>query len=538
MKKRVLYVEDDPRNMSYVSRIVQNEGHELIEAESGEVGWEKVINERPDLVLMDLRLPGELDGIELTRRIKAEPALTQIPIVVLTGYGDNPETRAEAEAAGCNGFLHKPASIRKIQEVLREFLGQTKTAQVSLPDNIEEHEPLFAGQPEKHHSYLKRLECSYCRMSYDADQLIRVCVECGRPLLARYDLEKAKSELDRDAIWRRPANLWRFRELLPVRDERYIYTLGEGGKPVIELKRLGRRLGLKHLFLKDEGQNPTGSFKALGLAVAVSRARELGATEFVIPTAGNAGGALAAYAARAGARAHVYMPVDAPEVNSFEVQIVGADLKEIAGLINDAGRIAAAMAVERGWFDVSTLKEPYRLEGKKIMGYELAAAFAWKLPDVIIYPTGGGTGLIGIWKAFDEMEELGWIDSRRPRMIAVQSESCAPIVRAFHEGAEEARPWENAKTIASGLRVPVAIGDRLMLAVLRESQGTAVALPDRQIWTARGLLASTEGIFAALEGGATIGALQKLVETREITPHEKVLVINTGNGLKERFLLT
>lgn len=386
-------------------------------------------------------------------------------------------------------------------------------------------------------SYLTHLECSVSGEHYDAGRLIRLS-DGGHPLLARYDLQKAATELDRDQIAHRPATLWRFHELLPVRDPGSIVSLGEGGKPVLKLNQLGRHLGLEQLYLKDEGQNPTGSFKALGLSVAVSRALELGAHEFVIPTAGNAGGALAAYAARAGVPAHVYMPNDAPLINILEVQMTQADLQLVNGLINDAGRKAAIAAEEGGWFDVSTLKEPYRLEGKKIMGYELAQAFDWQLPDVILYPTGGGTGLVGMWKAFDELEALGWINSYRPRMVVVQAEGCAPIVKAFNDGAEVAEPWENAATLAGGLRVPVAIGSRLMLQVLKETQGTAVALSDNEIRAAQKLLATHEGIFACLEGAATVGALQHLVKTGWVRPDEKVLVFNTGTGLKHRFLLT
>jgi len=294
---------------------------------------------------------------------------------------------------------------------------------------------------------------------------------------------------------------------------------------------------LNHLLIKDEGQNPTGSFKALGLSAAVSRAMELGVQEFVIPTAGNAGGALSAYAARGGARAHVYMPSDAPLINITEVQMTGADLHLVKGLIHDAGREAALAAEKGGWFDVSTLKEPYRIEGKKIMGYELAAALGWRLPDVIIYPTGGGTGLIGMWKAFAEMQALGWIGPQRPRMVAAQSDGCAPIVKAFHEGAEVAEPWPNAATLAGGLRVPVTIGSRLMLAALKESGGTAVAVPDSHIREAQQLLATREGMFVSLEAAATIAALQVLTADRWISPDECVLVFNTGSGLKYRLLL-
>ena len=386
-------------------------------------------------------------------------------------------------------------------------------------------------------TYLSHLECSLTNRKYDANQLIRLSDE-GQPLLARYDLGKARTELDRDKIMHRPASMWRFHELLPVGDPDCRITLGEGGKPILKLHNLGQTLGLNQLFMKDEGQNPTGSFKALGLAAAVSRALELGAKEFVIPTAGNAGGALAAYAARAGVTAHVYMPSDAPLINIMEVQMSGADLHLVNGLINDAGREAGAAAAEGGWFDVSTLKEPYRVEGKKIMGYELAAAFDWQLPDVIIYPTGGGTGLIGMWKAFDEMEQLGWIGSQRPRMVAAQSDGCAPVVKAFHNGDEATTTWENAATLAGGLRVPATIGGRLMLRALRDSGGTAVAVSDGRIMQAQKLLASQEGVFVSLEAAATVAALQDLVTQNWIKPDERVLIFNTGNGLKHRMLLT
>ena len=387
-------------------------------------------------------------------------------------------------------------------------------------------------------NYLTHLECSHCQIIYDADQVIRLCTECGYPLLARYDMDKARADLDRDEVAKRPSTMWRFEELLPIRDSRHIITLGEGGNPVLKLHNLGVHLGLNQLYIKDEGQNPTGSFKALGLAAAVSRAVELGVEEFVIPTAGNAGGALAAYAARAGKRAHVYMPSDAPLINIMEVQVTGADLHLVNGLINDAGREAAADAKEGGWFDVSTLKEPYRIEGKKIMGYELALMFDWQLPDVIIYPTGGGTGLIGMWKAFDEMEKLGWIGSHRPRMVVAQSSGCAPIVKAFHDGADEAVPWPNAATMAGGLRVPVAIGSRMMLTAVRDSGGTAVAVPDSEIRDAERLLATMEGMFVSLEAAATVAALQKLIADDWVDPDERIVVFNTGSGLKYRLLLT
>ena len=380
-------------------------------------------------------------------------------------------------------------------------------------------------------NYLTHLECSLTHKQYAADQLIRLS-DAGLPLLARYDLAKARAEIDRDALWQRPSNMWRYRELLPVRDPRFITTLGEGGKPVLPLPRLGQHLNLKQLFVKDEGQNPTGSFKAMGLSAAVSRALELGVDEFVIPTAGNAGGALAAYAARAGVKAHVYMPNDAPTINAVEVQMAGGDLHLVNGLINDAGREAAQSAAVGGWFDVSTLKEPYRLEGKKIMGYELAAAFNWRLPDVIIYPTGGGTGLIGMWKAFAEMGQLGWIDDQRPRMVAVQASGCAPVIKAFHAGAEATAPWENAATQAGGLRVPVAVGGRLMLQALRESGGTAVAVSDEHIMRAHKEWAYTEGMFVSLESAATLAALQILTDQKWIHSDERVVLFSTGSGLK------
>ena len=386
-------------------------------------------------------------------------------------------------------------------------------------------------------SFLTHLECSLCHQTYDADQLIRLCPACEHPLLARYDLAHAAATLDRDEMAHRPNILWRYHEMLPIRDPRYHISLGEGGTPVLKLDNLGQVFGLKQLYLKDEGQNPTGSFKALGLSVAVSRAVELGATEFVIPTAGNAGGALAAYCARAGVTSHVFMPQDAPLINILEVQLIGADLRLVNGLINDAGREAAAEGSLKGWFDVSTLKEPYRVEGKKIMGYELAAAFNWELPDVIIYPTGGGTGLIGMWKAFAEMEALGWIGKKRPRMVSAQSSGCAPVVKAFHDGAEATSPWPNAATMAGGLRVPVTIGGRLMLQALRESHGTGVAVPDHRIQAGLSLLAQREGIFVSLEAAATVAALEDLVSQGWVHPDERILIFNTGTGLKHRLML-
>ncbi len=382
-------------------------------------------------------------------------------------------------------------------------------------------------------SYLTHLECSVCARSYSADQAINLCAHCARPLLARYDLQEAGRRLDRDRLQSRAPTIWRYQELLPVRDPATIVSLGEGGSPVLPLPRLGECYGLRHLYLKDEGQNPTGSFKALGLSVAISRAVELGVRQVVIPTAGNAGGALAAYAARAGIPAHVFMPRDAPLVNQIEVSVTGAELHLVDGRIDDAGRMAAELARENGWFDVSTLKEPYRLEGKKIMGYELAAHFRWRLPDVVVYPTGGGTGLIGMWKAFAELQALGWIDGHRPRMVAVQSAGCAPVVKAFLGGAVDTEYWPDAHTDAAGLRVPATIGGRMMLKVLRESGGIGLAVNDADIRRAQRQLASTEGIYVSLEAAATVAGLEELAGSGWIAPSESVVLFGTGSGLKQ-----
>ncbi len=379
---------------------------------------------------------------------------------------------------------------------------------------------------------LSYLECPECGRRYRADRVQTYCQPCASPLLARYDLDAVRKALHRDEVMSRPRGIWRWAELLPVRDAKYRITLGEGDTPLLDAPRLGQMMGLAHLYIKDESQNPTGTFKARGLVMAVARGLELGVKEFVIPTAGNAGGALAAYAARAGRPAHVLMPKDAPRINQEEVRAAGADLRLVDGLIHDAGRLAQALGKQHGWFDVSTFKEPYRVEGKKTMGLELAEAFGWSLPDVIIYPTGGGTGLVGMWKAFSELEALGWVDGRKPRMVSVQSAGCAPVVRAFEQNAERASPWENAATLAAGLRVPTVFADRLILRALRESHGTAVAVSDEEILQAQRLLAYTEGVFAAPEGAATVAAAERLVQAGWIRPDEKVVLFNTGAGLK------
>jgi len=366
----------------------------------------------------------------------------------------------------------------------------------------------------------------------DADRLWNLCPKCGKPLLARYDLEQARRAVTREQIAGRAPNLWRYRELLPVRDPRFVLCLGEGMTPLVHATRLGQAVGFDRLFIKDEGLNPTASFKARGLGVAVSRAYELGVRAVSIPSAGNAAGAMSAYAARAGMAAHVFMPRDVPPLFVAECRALGAQVTLVDGLITDCGRVAAEGVREFGRFDVSTLKEPYRIEGKKTMGYEVAEQMGWTLPDVIIYPTGGGTGLIGMWKAFDEMEQLGWIGPARPRMVTVQAEGCAPMVRAFHAGAEFAEPWQGARTIADGLRVPAAVGDFLILRALRESGGTAVAVPDDEMIAAANLIGRTQGIFACPEGAATLAAFQRLRAQGWIADDETVVLFNTGSGLK------
>jgi len=352
---------------------------------------------------------------------------------------------------------------------------------------------------------LSHLECAWCGQQYDADRLWNLCPECGKPLLARYDLQTAAQTLTPTDFATRESTMWRYRELLPVRNPDRALTLGEGWTPLIHARRLGAELDFAGLYIKDESLNPTGSFKARGLSAAISRATELGVSAVSIPSAGNAAGAMSAYAALAGLEAHVYMPRDVPTAFVTECRALGAQVTLIEGLITDCGRRAAEEGRDRGWFDVSTLKEPYRLEGKKTMGYELAEQLGWILPDVIIYPTGGGTGLIGMWKAFDELERLGWIDARRPRMVTVQAEGCAPMVRAFESGAEFAAPWEDAVTDAAGLRVPSAIGDFLILRALRESNGTALAVSDGEMMDAVRLLGRTQGLFACASraGSAT-----------------------------------
>jgi threonine synthase len=381
-------------------------------------------------------------------------------------------------------------------------------------------------------NYLSHLECALCYATFDAAQTWNLCPQCGKPLLARYDLQAARRELDRDEIHTRAPNLWRYRELLPVQAPQHRLSLGEGFTPLLHARRLGQAVGFERLYIKDEGLNPTGSFKARGLAVAVSRAVELGVQALSIPSAGNAAGALSAYAALAGLPAYVFMPRDVPHSFVAECRALGAQVTLVDGLITDCGRVAAEGVKQFDRFDVSTLKEPYRLEGKKTMGYEIAEQMRWRLPDVIIYPTGGGTGLIGMWKGFHELEALGWIGPERPRMVTVQSEGCAPMVRAFERGDEFAEPWQEARTLADGLRVPAAVGDFLILRALRESTGTAVSVPDEAIMEATRLIGSTQGLFACPEGAATLAAFQRLRTQGWIGEDESVVLFNTGTGLK------
>jgi threonine synthase len=381
--------------------------------------------------------------------------------------------------------------------------------------------------------YFTHLECARrCGAGpFDPRQRHFLCPGCRLPLLARYDLAAARA-WRRDSLAGRVASMWRYREMLPLLPGDEPVTLGEGWTPLLHARRLGASLGLDRLFFKDESLNPTNSFKARGQSAAITRARALGAETIALPTAGNAGNAAAAYAAAAGLQCQVFMPKDAKQPFVDECRLYGAEVTLVDGLITDAGRMAAERGEPRGWYDVSTLKEPYRVEGKKTMGYELAEQLGWTLPDWIIYPTGGGTGLIGMWKAFDEMEAIGWIGPSRPRMVSVQAAGCAPIVRAFERGEETAAPWENAQTSADGLRVPRAIGDFLILRAVRASDGAAVAVTDEEMIDGMLTLGREEGISAAPEGGASLAALRRLIADQKVLPHDTVVLFNTGGALK------
>jgi threonine synthase len=378
---------------------------------------------------------------------------------------------------------------------------------------------------------LTHLECSICGEHHDAQVLQTVCTKCGRALLARYDLDVAARTFTRAEIANRPPLLWRYSELLPVIDPAATITLGEGLTPLLAVPRLGEAVGAQRLLIKDEGQNPTGTFKARGMTAAVSRAVELGGKALATPTAGNAGSALAAYAAAAGVPAHVAMPADSPQAVIDEVRFFGAELQLVEGHIGDAGAVTRAGVAEHGWVDLSTLREPYRVEGKKTMGFELWEQLG-SLPDVVVYPTGGGTGLIGMWKAFDELEAMGLIGPQRPRMVAVQAEGCAPIVRAFEAGEERATPWDDPSTIAPGIRVPAPFADDLILQTLRASEGEAVAVEDGAIRSAVAEIGRLSGIDACPEGAATLAGLRKLLADGRVDPAATIVLFNTGTGLK------
>jgi threonine synthase len=387
-----------------------------------------------------------------------------------------------------------------------------------------------SGQ-EARFSYLTHLECGRCQRTYDASVPQGLCA-CGSPLLARYDLPAAAAHVTPADFRGRVPSLWRYHELLPVQAAEMIVTMGEGMTPVVPLPRLAAAWGLGELLMKDEGLLPTGTFKARGAAVGVSRARELGVQRIAMPTNGNAGAAWALYAARAGLDSLIVMPVDAPEITRAECDIAGARLYLVEGLISDAGAISATAVASQGYTDTSTLKEPYRLEGKKTMGLELFEQLGWRVPDVILYPTGGGVGLIGIYKALLECQEMGWLGARMPRLVAVQASGCAPIVRAWAEGASESRPWDNAATIAFGVTVPKPLGDFLILDALRKTGGCAIAVDDDQILDAQGRLAAAEGAFICPEGAACFAALEQLRKDEWVTSDDEVVVFNTGAGIK------
>ncbi len=381
------------------------------------------------------------------------------------------------------------------------------------------------------YSFMTHLECPRCAETHDPDRIVHLC-RCGSPLLARYDLAAARRAVDRADLRGRPCTLWRYHELLPVRDEANVVCLGEGMTPLYPVRRLGEAIGLPNLLLKDEGLNPTGTFKARGAATGISRALELGVRTAAMPTNGNAGGAWAAYGARAGIELVLCMPTDAPPMSVLEARAVGATAYMVRGQISDAGRIIAEAVRERGWYEAATLKEPYRIEGKKTMGYEIAEQMGWQLPDAILYPTGGGVGIIGIHKALEEMEALGWVRRPFPKLIAVQAAGCAPIVKAFEEGAGESRPWPDAETVAQGIRVPKALGDFLVLEAVRATGGTAVAVDDGAIMAGLRDLARLEGAFVCPEGAATVAAARALLARGVLAATDRVVLLNTGCGLK------
>ena len=380
-------------------------------------------------------------------------------------------------------------------------------------------------------TFVTHLECSYTGKIYQADKLHGLS-DAGKPLLVRYDLEKLSKSIKRESLLTRAPEFWRYRELLPVRKSENIVRLGEVMTPILPAKKLQLEWGCGEILIKDEGRLPTGSFKARGLALAVAMAKELGVSRMAMPTNGNAGAALAAYCSRAGIETFVFCPEDTPKVNIDEISFLGAKTFLANGLINDCGRVVGEGKDQMNWFDTSTLKEPYRIEGKKTMGLELVEQLNWNVPDVIIYPTGGGTGLIGMWKAFNELEQIGWIGPKRPRMVAVQAEGCAPIVKAFEDGDRHAEPWQDAETIAAGIRVPAAVGDFLILDAVRESDGFAVAVSDQEITSLHRECALKEGILLCPEGAATLAALKKELISGRIKKTEQVMLFNCATGLK------
>ena len=382
------------------------------------------------------------------------------------------------------------------------------------------------------YSYIDHLECTQCGQTSPHTQLSKISACCGKVLFARYDLPRLRREVDRNSWQHRDSNMWRFSELMPVISPDNVITLGEGGTPLLETRNLADRLGLKHLYVKEEGLNPTGTFKARGISAAVSKARELGVTGFTMPSAGNAAGAAAAYGARANLPVKVFMPQDAPAANKKESVMAGSEVNLVDGLIGDAARVAVSVADEQNLFDLSTLKEPYRVEGKKTMGLEIAMQLGWKMPDAIVYPTGGGTGIIGMYKGFQELLELGWIEGEPPKFIAVQASGCQPIVKAFQEGKATAEPWPNATTIADGRRVPGPLADYLILQAIRATGGTALAVEDAEMVAAMYELATAEGIIACPEGAATLVGLKQLLQQGFLQPDDTIVLLNTGSGYK------
>jgi len=381
-------------------------------------------------------------------------------------------------------------------------------------------------------SLATHLECSRCQEDFPVDQVQQVCKSDGGPLLVRYDLRRVRDSVTRDALQARPETLWRYRELLPHEDPANTVTLGEQNTPLLDTPSLGEELGIPKLRVKDEGLLPTGTFKARGAAVGMTRASELGVDVLALPSAGNAGAAWAAYGARAGIRVIVVMPDRTPKVIVREASAYGGEVYTVAGSIADAGAVVKRVCADRGWYDASTLREPYRIEGKKTMGFELAEQLGWRVPDVIVYPTGGGVGLIGMWKAFEELRAIGWLDQKKPRFVAAQAGGCAPIVDAFSKGLEESRPWPNPTTFAAGIRVPKALGDFLVLRALRESGGTALAVSDDEIADAMELAGESEGLLLCPEGGCGLAVTRELRRSGWIGESDEVVIFNTGTGLK------